>query len=251
MGKACRDPMDFTGRVVVVTGGTRGVGRGIAQAFLAAGADVVVCARHAPDELPASSGRAATFVAADVRRADEAHAVVAAATERHGRLDVLVNNAGISGDLAVQTPGTADLAAVRAVFETNFFGVIMVTDAFLPMLRRSRAARIVNVSSGVGSLHHMTDPGHYMSKLPGAAAYPTSKTALNALTVQYAKVLAADNILVNAVAPGPCATDFTRRLPYRITRTAAQGAEIAVRLATVGPDGPTGGFSDDDGPVPW
>jgi NAD(P)-dependent dehydrogenase (short-subunit alcohol dehydrogenase family) len=114
-----------------------------------------------------------------------------------------------------------------------------------------RAGCIVNVSSGVGSLRNMTDPGHYMSKLPAAAGYPTSKTALNSLTVQYAKALAADHILVNAVAPGACATDFTKGLPFPITRTAAQGAEIAVSLATVGPDGPTGGFFDDDGPVPW
>jgi NAD(P)-dependent dehydrogenase (short-subunit alcohol dehydrogenase family) len=97
----------------------------------------------------------------------------------------------------------------------------------------------------------MTDPAHYMSKLPAATAYPTSKTALNSLTVQYAKALTADHILVNAVAPGACATDFTKGLPFPITRTAAQGAEIAVRLATIGPDGPTGGFFDDDGPVPW
>jgi NAD(P)-dependent dehydrogenase (short-subunit alcohol dehydrogenase family) len=90
-----------------------------------------------------------------------------------------------------------------------------------------------------------------MSKLPAAAAYPVSKTALNSLTVQYAKALAQDHILVNAVAPGACATDFTKHLPYPITRTAAQGAEIAVRLATIGPDGPAGGFFDDDGPVPW
>jgi NAD(P)-dependent dehydrogenase (short-subunit alcohol dehydrogenase family) len=103
----------------------------------------------------------------------------------------------------------------------------MVTDAMLPLLRRSPAARIVNVSSRVGSLHNMTDPAHYMSRLSGAA-YPTSKTALNALSVQYAKALAADHIPVNAVAPGPCATDFTTNLPYPITRTAAQGAEIAV-----------------------
>jgi NAD(P)-dependent dehydrogenase (short-subunit alcohol dehydrogenase family) len=97
----------------------------------------------------------------------------------------------------------------------------------------------------------MTDAGHYMSKLPAALAYPTSKAALNSLTVQYAKALTADHILVNAVTPGPCATDFTKDLPYPTSRTAADDAEIAVCLATIGPDGPTGGFFDDDGPVPW
>jgi NAD(P)-dependent dehydrogenase (short-subunit alcohol dehydrogenase family) len=242
--------------IALVTGANKGIGRAIADRLAGLGMTVLVAARDARrGEQAAAALRSARGDAHAIELDVTRPAVVRSAAEqvrsRFGRLDVLVNNAGISGGLAVQTPGAADLAAVRAVFETNFFGVIMVTDAFLPMLRRSRAARIVNVSSGVGSLHHMTDPGHYMSKLPGAAAYPTSKTALNALTVQYAKVLAADNILVNAVAPGPCATDFTRRLPYRITRTAAQGAEIAVRLATIGPDGPTGGFFDDDGPVPW
>lgn len=137
------------------------------------------------------------------------------------------------------------------MFETNVFGVIMVTEALLPLLRKSPAGRIVNVSSGTGSLHHMTNPGHYMSRLPATIAYPVTKTTLNTLTVQYAKALAADRILVNAVAPGACATDFTRNLPYPVSRTAAQGAAIAVRLATIGPDGPTGGFFDDDGPVPW
>jgi NAD(P)-dependent dehydrogenase (short-subunit alcohol dehydrogenase family) len=97
----------------------------------------------------------------------------------------------------------------------------------------------------------MTDPGFYMAKLPGAAAYPVSKTALNMLTVQYAKALATDGIAVNAVAPGAVASDFSKNLDMVITRTPDDGARIAVRLATAGPDGPTGGFFNDDGPVPW
>ena len=137
------------------------------------------------------------------------------------------------------------------MFETNLFGVVAVTEAMLPLLRRAPAARIVNVSSGTGSLHWMTDPEFYMAKLPGAAAYPVSKTALNMLTVQYAKALAADGIAVNAVAPGAVASDFSKNLDMVITRTPDDGARIAVRLATAGPDGPTGGFFNDDGPVPW
>ena len=97
----------------------------------------------------------------------------------------------------------------------------------------------------------MTDPEHYLSKLQGAAAYPPSKAALNSLTVQYAKELRDTGILVNAAAPGACATDFTKHLGRDIPRTAAQGANIAVHLATLGPDGPTGGYFDDAGPVPW
>jgi NAD(P)-dependent dehydrogenase (short-subunit alcohol dehydrogenase family) len=165
---------------------------------------------------------------------------------------VLVNNAGISGGYDTQRPGAVDFAAIRAVFETNVFGVIAVTEAMLPLLRKSPAARIVNVSSGTGSLTWMTDPEHYFaSMVHGSVAYPVSKTALNMLTVQYAKSLAAENIAVNAIAPGACATDFTIGLDRVITRTAAEGARIAVSLATAAPGGPTGGFHDDNGRVPW
>jgi NAD(P)-dependent dehydrogenase (short-subunit alcohol dehydrogenase family) len=242
--------------IALVTGANKGIGRAIADRLAGLGMTVIVAARdagrgeRAAAELRAGGGDAHAIVL-DVTDPAAIRSAVAQVTSRFGRLDVLVNNAGISCRMPLQTPGACDLSEVRAVFETNFFGVIMVTDALLPLLRGSRAGRIVNVSSVVGSVGHMTDPGHYMSTLPGAAAYPTSKSALNALTVQYAKKLAADHILVNAVAPGACATDFTRHLPYPITRTAAQGAEIAVRMATIGPDGPTGGFFDDDGRVPW
>jgi NAD(P)-dependent dehydrogenase (short-subunit alcohol dehydrogenase family) len=245
--------------IALVTGANRGIGRAIAQRLAGLGMTVLLAARdasrgeEAAAELRAAGGDAHP-VTLDVTDPATIRAAAGQVAARFGRLDVLVNNAGISGrsgEHGLQTPGAVSTAAVRAVFETNFFGVIMVTDALLPLLRRSPAARIVNVSSGTGSLHNMTNPAHYMSKLPAAAAYPVSKTALNALTVQYAKALATDHILVNAVAPGACATDFTNGLPDAVTRTAAQGAEIAVRLATIGPDGPTGGFFDDDGPVPW
>ncbi|TDD47097.1 SDR family NAD(P)-dependent oxidoreductase [Nonomuraea terrae] len=166
------------------------------------------------------------------------------------RLDVLVNNAGVSGPLGEPPSGTP-AATLREVFETNVVGVLMVTNAVLPLLRRSPAPRVVNVSSGVGSLAHQTDPGHYMSGLPASATYPLSKTALNQLTVQYARELRKDGILVNPAAPGACATDFTKDLPFPITRTAAQGAAVVIRLATLPADGPTGGFFDDDGRVPW
>jgi NAD(P)-dependent dehydrogenase (short-subunit alcohol dehydrogenase family) len=249
-------------RIALVTGANKGIGRAIAERLTGLGMTVLLAARDARrgEEAAAAlrpaggagrAGGAPHPITLDVTDPTTIRAAADEITRRFGRLDVLVNNAGISGGLDGQSPGAADVATVRAVFETNVFGVIMVTEAMLPLLRTSAAARIVNISSGVGSLHNMTDAEHYMSKLPAALAYPVSKSALNSLTVQYAKALAADGILVNAVTPGPCATDFTRDLPYPVTRTAAQGAEIAVRLATIGPDGPTGGFFDDDGPVPW
>jgi len=242
--------------IALVTGANKGIGRAIAERLAGLGMTVLVGARDARrgEEAAAalrSAGGDAYPIIMDVTGPASIEAAAAEVAGRFGHLDVLVNNAGISGDRPGQAPGAVDLATVRAVFETNVFGVIMVTEALLPLLRRSDAARIVNVSSGVGSLRNMTDPAHYMSKLPGTAGYPVSKTALNSLTVQYAKALAGDGILVNAVAPGACETDFTRNLSYPASRTAAQGAEIAVRLATVGADGPTGGFFDDDGPVPW
>jgi NAD(P)-dependent dehydrogenase (short-subunit alcohol dehydrogenase family) len=259
---ACGSPgwsdavMTHDATIALVTGANKGIGRAIAERLAGLGMTVLLAARdpqlgeQAAAVLRSAGGDAHT-IPMNVTRPAEIRSAAEQIDSRFGRLDLLINNAGISGERGRQAPGAADLATIRAVFETNFFGVIMVTDAMLPLLRRSPAARIINVSSGVGSLHNMTDPGHYMSKLPGAAAYPTSKTALNALTVQYAKALAADHIPVNVVVPGPCATDFTRNLPYPIARTAAQGAEIAVRLATIGPHGPTGGFFDEDGPVPW
>ncbi len=244
--------------IALVTGANKGIGQAIALRLAGLGMTVLVGSRdpgrgeEAAAALRAADGDAYPMTL-DVTDPASIQAAAARISTKFGRLDVLVNNAGISVPMDKQTPGFADLDAIRAVFETNFFGVIVVTDALLPSLRKSSGARIVNISSGVGSMNNMTDPAHYMSKLPAALAYPTSKSALNSLTVQYAKALAGDHILVNAVAPGACATDFTKnlRLPYPVTRSAPQGAEVAVRLATIGPDGPTGGFFDEDGPVRW
>lgn len=130
------------------------------------------------------------------------------------------------------------------------FGVISVTTTMLPLLARSPTARIVNVSSGLGSIARMTDPEDYFTTRPPLAAYVPSKTALNSLTVQYAKELRSRNILVNAADPGPCATDFTTAFPG-LTRTSADGAAVVVRLATLPDDGSTGGFFDEHSPVPW
>lgn len=174
-----------------------------------------------------------------------------AAAERHieqrfGRMDVLVNNARVSG--GGQQPGSADLDTVSDVFATNVVGVVAVTEAMLPLLRRSSAPRIVNLSTFVGSLAAMSDPESPIAALPASVAYVPSKTALNALTVQYARALRSDGVLVNAADPGYCATDLNGHTGYQ---PAAQGAAIAVRLASLGTDGPTGGFFNDEGPAPW
>jgi NAD(P)-dependent dehydrogenase (short-subunit alcohol dehydrogenase family) len=137
---------------------------------------------------------------------------------------------------------------VRAVFETNVFGVIAVTNAMLPLLRRSPAPRIVNLSSAAGSLTITSNPDGPLAGLPPSAAYAPSKTALTALTVQYANELRKDGIRVNAADPGFVDTDSNNHSGHL---TPAQGAAIVVRLATLGADGPTGGFFSEDGPVPW
>ncbi|WP_030382089.1 MULTISPECIES: SDR family oxidoreductase [unclassified Streptomyces] len=236
----------------LVTGANKGIGREVAAQLASLGTNVLLASRdpHRGAAVAAELGPRVHPVTLDVT--DRAGVLSAARwiEERFGRLDILVNNAGISGDLAAQSPGSAELSAVREVFETNVFGVISVTTAMLPLLARSPAARIVNVSSGLGSLTRMTDPEDYFTTRPPLAAYVPSKTALNSLTVQYAKDLRSRDILVNAADPGPCATDFTTAFPG-LTRTAADGAAVVVRLATLPDDGPTGGFFDEHGPVPW
>ena len=141
----------------------------------------------------------------------------------------------------------ASLDEVRAVFETNVFGVIAVTQAMLPLLRQAPAARIVNVSSSVGSLAMAARPDGPYRQIFGAA-YSPSKTALNAITLAFAIELEATGIKVNAACPGFTSTDLNN---FAGTRTVEQGAREPVRLALLGADGPTGTFSDEDGPVPW
>jgi NAD(P)-dependent dehydrogenase (short-subunit alcohol dehydrogenase family) len=240
-------------RIALVSGANRGIGFEVVRGLAENGMTVMLGARdqargRAAAGLLRAQGLAVEPIALDVTDQESVDAAARLAGERFDRLDVLVNNAGISGG-GRHLPSAADLAVVAAVIDTNVLGVIRLTNALLPLLRRSPAARIVNVSSGVGSMGDMTDPGHCMSGLQASAVYPVSEAALNALTVQYAKGL--QGILVNAVALGACATDFTRDLRLPLTRTAADGAAIAVRTALLEGDGPTAGFFDGDGPVRW
>ena len=242
-------------RIALVTGANKGIGREIAAQLAALGTTVLLGARDAARRAEAvaalrAAGGDVHPLALDVTDPASVAAAAVEVERGFGRLDGLVNNAGISGGHAAQVPGAADLAAIRSVFATNVLGVIAVTEALLPLLRRSAAARIVNLSSSVGSLARMTDPGHYFARMPAALAYAPSKAALNQVTVQYAKALRPEGLLVNAADPGPCATDFTAGLPG-ITRTAADGAAVAVRLATLPADGPTGAYLAEAGPVPW
>lgn len=247
-------------KIALVTGANKGIGRAAAGQLAALGMTVLVGARdprrgeEAAAALRAAGGDAHA-VTLDVTDAATASTVAAQVEEQFGHLDVLVNNAGITGsgqvapqDALDQVPSSVDLDMVRSVFETNVFGVIAVTNAMLPLLRRSPAPRIVNVSSHAGSLAIAADPDGPLAALPTSAAYTPSKVALNALTVQYANELRKDGFLVNAVAPGYVDTDSNDHNGHL---TPAQGAAVVVRMATLGADGPTGGFVGEDGPVPW
>ncbi len=178
---------------------------------------------------------------------DDASVQAAAALieERAGRLDVLVNNAGVTGG-GPQEPTRVTPEIMRTAVETNVIGVIRVTNTMLPLLRRSASPRIVNMSSTVGSLTRQSMPDGETG--PISAAYAPSKTFLNAVTVQYAKELRGTGILINAACPGYCATDLNG---FRGVRTPEQGAATAIRLAQLPDDGPTGAFYDDNGEIPW
>jgi NAD(P)-dependent dehydrogenase (short-subunit alcohol dehydrogenase family) len=234
--------------IALVTGANKGIGHETVRQLRDLGTTVLLAARDHQRGTDAAKELDVDFVQLDVTDPDSAAAAAKLVDERYGRLDVLVNNAGITGG----EPGlvrTADVATVRTVFDTNYFGIIHVTQAMLPLLRRSKRPRIVNVSSGVGSLAAMSDPENPFAVIPGGLAYIPSKTAVNSLTVQYARELRDEGFLVNAADPGYTATDLNNHSGFR---TVQEGATASVYLATLGPDGPTGGFFTDSGTVvPW
>ena len=240
-------------RVALVTGANKGIGFEVArQLSKDHGMTVLIGARDeargkaAADKLSAD-GVDARFVPLDVT--DPASVEAAARwVEREfgGTLDVLVNNAGVS--LEMCAPSGSELAKLKATYDTNVFGPFLVTKTMLPLLKRSAAGRIVNVSSGLGSLTQNSDPGwEYAAIKP--LAYNSSKAALNMQTVLFAAELAKDTkIKVNAADPGYTATDMNG---HSGPQTVEEGARSTVRLATLPEDGPTGGYFDKDGPVPW
>jgi NAD(P)-dependent dehydrogenase (short-subunit alcohol dehydrogenase family) len=230
--------------IALITGANKGIGLATARLLGEAGMTVLIGARDAErGEAAAKSlaedGLDASFVPLDVTSEESVRAAAELVAATHGRLDVLVNNAGIAiGDGTRAAPSQTALDPLRTTFETNVFGVVAVTNAFLPLLRESAAGRIVNVSSEVGSIGSMMDkssPLWPMASVP----YPASKAALNMVTAMYAKELAGTPIKVNAANPGYCATDLNGQTGFR---SAEQGAQVSVHLATLPSDGPTGTF---------
>lgn len=239
-------------KTALVTGANKGIGYAIAEGLGAQGYRVGIGARddarreEAVAELRAN-GVDAFGVPLDVT--DDASVAAAAALieEQAGGLDVLVNNAAITGSMP-QAPTVIPLDTIRTVIETNVLGVIRVTNAMLPMLRRAPSPRIVNLSSGVGSLTRQAAAAGEDTVGPISAAYSVSKTFLNAVMLQYVRELDGTDILINAACPGYVATDLNG---FRGVRTVEQGAATPIRLATLPDGGPTGGFFEDAGLVPW
>ncbi|MFJ4922856.1 SDR family NAD(P)-dependent oxidoreductase [Streptomyces sp. NPDC088725] len=231
----------------LITGANKGLGFETARRLIAAGHTVYLGSRDAERGRRAAEQLGARAVQLDVT--DDASVEAAAkAVAADGGLDVLINNAGIEergeGNTVI---GAADVTAdlMRQTFETNVFGTVRVTHAFLPLLQRSAAPVVVNLSSGLASLTGLSAPGTPAYAYPGVA-YPASKTAVNMITVQYAKAF--PNMRINAVEPGFTKTDLNGNTGVQ---TVEQGAEIIVRMAQVEPDGPTGGYFDAEGALPW
>jgi NAD(P)-dependent dehydrogenase (short-subunit alcohol dehydrogenase family) len=234
-------------RVALVTGANKGIGLEIARQLAREGILVLLGARdeqrgRAAAEKLRAEGLDVRPLSIDVADDRSVAAAADAVARDPGRLDVLVNNAGIAIDDG--PPSRVSLDVLRRTYETNVFGVVRTTQAFLPLLRRAPAGRIVNLSSGLGSLTRNSDPSMPVKFL----AYNSSKTAVNAITIQFAWELRDTPIKVNAADPGYVATDLNR---HQGVRSVEQGAATPVRLALLPADGPTGGYFNDDGPVPW
>ena len=238
-------------RIALITGANKGIGLEVARQLGKAGHHILLGARdeargRQAEKALRDEGIAVRFVAIDLSDSASLRAAAADIEANEGRIDILVNNAGVAiqGD---GLPGTTDLDVVRRTFETNFFGTVAVTQALLPLVKKSRAGRIVNVSSGLGSTALNADPNwdYAAIKLIG---YNGSKAALNMFTVLLAAELKDTGIKVNAVNPGYTATDLNGNSGHQ---SIEEGAAETVRVAQIPDDGPTGGFTSTEGVEPW
>jgi NAD(P)-dependent dehydrogenase (short-subunit alcohol dehydrogenase family) len=226
-----------------ITGANRSLGYETARRLIDAGHTVLVGARDPERGRVAADALGARFVQIDVTDDASVAAAVADVEAREGAIDVLINNAGIFGTHNLADEITA--ADAGAVFEVNVVGIVRVTHAFLPLLRKSASPVIVNVSSGMGSFAATHDAERVESK-PIAPLYTASKAAVTMLTTQYAK--AWPDMKVNAADPGYTATDFNG---HSGPQTVTEGTDAIVELATIGADGPTGTIRDRHGALAW
>ena len=238
-------------KLALVTGANKGIGLEVAKSLAKQGITVLLGARNkALGEAAAAKLRAdnldVTFVHLDLDDNETFVSTAALIEKDHGHLDILVNNAGIV-DPGDGPPSTATISAVERVFHVNFFQTIALTQVILPLLRKAPSARIVNVSSGLGSLTHHSDPNFPFGAFR-IIGYCGSKAALNMFTVLLANELRDTNIKVNSADPGYTATDINNNSG---PQTIEEGAAETIRLALIPDDGPTGTFSDSAGPEPW
>ncbi len=242
-------------RVAVVTGATRGIGAASAAALGHNGFTVVITGRSQPDVDAAAhrltkEGIRARGVVLDVTSPENAVAAAQQIGEEFGHIDVLVNNAGALPEATSQGAEVADPAVVASTFATNILGPFNVVEAFLPLLRKSEAARIVNVSTRMGSLAEQGDPSsaYYSMVVP---AYQASKAALNSFTISLSKALADTPIVVTSVCPGFVQTDLTPVNRDQAPTTPEQAAQVVVTAATLPTGATSGTFIDADGPIRW
>jgi NAD(P)-dependent dehydrogenase (short-subunit alcohol dehydrogenase family) len=240
-----------TAKSALVTGANKGIGREVARRLAIDGLKVWLGARDAERGTRAvaelrAEGLDVRWLEIDVTNDASVANAVSTVQNESSQLDVLVNNAGVAINYD-RPPSEQAVAEIKATYEVNVFGPIRVTQAFLPLLLAAPAARIVMVSSYSGSIGRALDPASpsYSVNMLG---YGSSKSALNAITVSFAKELASRGVRVNAAAPGYTATDLNG---HKGRRTVQQAAQVIVRLATLNDNGPTGGYFDDNGQVPW
>ena len=229
--------------ITLITGANKGIGRETARRLHEAGHTVIIGARDARRGQAAADELGVAFVQLDVTDQASVETAVQRVDAEHGRLDVLVNNAGITGTFAPLEQTVVDDA--RAVLDTNLFGVMRVTNSFVPLLQRSDHARIVNISSGVSSFQDTIDNGYFdWNVIP--PVYAMSKTALNMLTLKYSRALPA--MRVNAADPGYTRTDLNGGAG---AHDVTEGTEEIVRLATISANGPTGTIGTSQGLLRW
>jgi NAD(P)-dependent dehydrogenase (short-subunit alcohol dehydrogenase family) len=239
-------------KLVLVTGANKGIGLETARQLGQIGMTVIVGARDAAKADSAASrlrgeGLQAEPLVIDVASTDSVQAAAKIVEEKFGKLDVLVNNAGIALDFGT-SPLTVEEDAVRATFETNFYGPFRVTRAFLPLLRKAGNARVVNLSSVLGSIGLASDPAHPEYSTFQGMAYQTSKAALNMMTVAMGNALKAEGIKVNAAHPGWVKTEMGGE---GAMLEIPEGARTSVQLATLADDGPTSGYFHLGKRLPW
>ncbi|PTJ76328.1 SDR family NAD(P)-dependent oxidoreductase [Staphylococcus kloosii] len=232
-------------KITLITGGNKGLGFETARALKEQGHKVYIGSRNAQRGQQAAQQLDVDYVVLDVTDDDSVNNAVATIEQQEGRLDVLINNAGISGGFT--KPRYITATDMEQVYNTNVFGLVRVTNHFIPLLENSEQPIIVNVSSGLGSFGMVNDNSKAESKV-NSLAYCSSKSAVTMLTVQYAKDLT--HMQVNAADPGSTNTDLVGDASNN-AKPATEGIKPIVKLATIDKDGPTGTFIDGDGPMPW